>query len=121
MSMVERSDDPPETREVSMQIRLLGPIEACLGERPVDLRGPRQRRLLARLALSPGSLVDGAELIDAVWADGELPSDPRETLRTYASRLRSALGDPHSVNGRAGGYLLEVPRLASTDTSSSRS
>ena len=96
----------------SICIRLLGPIDATVGGTSVDLRGARQRRLLAKLALRPGTLIDGSELIDAVWPEGDLPADPRETLRTYASRVRASLGGESPLDGRSGGYSLELPAAA---------
>ena len=91
---------------MDVHIRLLGPVEAVVGDAIVDLRGAQQRRLLAKLALRPGVVADGADLIDAIWPDGDLPADARETLRTYASRLRASLGGTGTVAGRAGGYAL---------------
>ena len=91
---------------MDVHIRLLGPVEAVVGGAIVDLRGARQRRLLAKLAMRPGIVVDGADLIDAIWPDGDLPADARETLRTYASRLRACLGGAGTLAGRAGGYAL---------------
>ena len=93
----------------SVCIRLLRPIDAVIDGTPVDLRGARQRRLLAKLALRPGTLIDGSELIDAFWPDGDLPTDPRETLRTYASRVRASLGGESALDGRSGGYVLNLP------------
>ena len=94
------------------RIRLLGPIDAVVDGTPVDLRGARQRRLLAKLSLRPGTLIDASELIDAIWPDGDLPADPRETLRTYASRVRASLGGESAPDGRSGGYSLELPAAA---------
>ena len=46
------------------QFRLLGPLRVTLDGRELDLGGPRQRALLALLALSAGSAVPPAQLID---------------------------------------------------------
>ena len=92
---------------MELSIRLLGAIEAHNGA-AIDLRGPRQRRLLGVLALRAGSLVSYNEVVDAVWADSEFPPDARRTLPTYISRLRSSLGDPAMVVGRDGGYVLDI-------------
>jgi DNA-binding SARP family transcriptional activator len=94
-----------------LQICLLGSVEALLGATPIDLRGPRQRRLLAVLALRPGIAIDTSEIIDAVWADGDYPPDPRDTLHTYVSRLRRSLGDPAAVISRGGIYVLALDVL----------
>ena len=94
---------------VGVRVRLLGPIEAMVGGEVVDVRGPRQRRLLAVLALRPATLVDTGEILEAVWPDGELPANPKEALRTYISRLRVALGGAQMLVGRDGGYRLDLP------------
>lgn len=39
---------------MEIEIRILGPIEAIAGDAAADLRGPRQYRLLVKLALHPG-------------------------------------------------------------------
>ena len=93
---------------MAVGVRLLGPVEALVDGRVVDLGGPRQRRLIGVLALTPNALVDTTSVIDAVWADGDYPADPRETLRSYVSRLRSTLGGSATVSGRGGGYRLVV-------------
>ncbi|MCC6434852.1 MAG: protein kinase [Acidimicrobiales bacterium] len=93
---------------MAFRVRLLGPVEAEVDGMTVELGGPRQRRLLGVLALTPNALVDTTSVVDAVWADGDYPADPRETLRSYVSRLRSTLGGSATVLGRGGGYRLVV-------------
>jgi DNA-binding SARP family transcriptional activator len=91
-----------------IEIHLLGSVEALRDDAPIALFGARQRRLLAVLALRAGHLVGVHEIIDAVWPEGPLPPDARETLHTYVSRLRRSFGDPTLVCGRDNGYLLAV-------------
>src|SRR5437762_3245910 len=50
-----------------MELRILGPVEAVVGDRPVALRRPKQRALLAFLALHVGEVVSTDRLIDALW------------------------------------------------------
>ncbi len=100
------------TPERTVTIRLLGSIEAYVNDMVVDLGGPRQRRLLALLALRAGDRVDAAELIDAVWPEGDLPHEPRETLCTCASRLRRSLGDSEAIVAKAGAYSLHLDPTA---------
>jgi DNA-binding SARP family transcriptional activator/WD40 repeat protein len=97
------------TVDEAISIQLLGPVDAAVRGVTAELGGPRQRRLLAVLAMRPGDRVDTSAVIDAVWPDGEMPADPRETLRTYASRLRRALGGPDTIIVDAGTYSLRVP------------
>jgi len=90
----------------SIDIRLLGPVAAAAGAEDVPLGGPRQRVLLALLALEPRRAVPVDRLCDELWSGTE-PTGAATTLRTYVSRLRRALG-PDTVRATAGGYALEL-------------
>ena len=90
-----------------LELRLLGGVDARLGERRLPLGGRRQEALLAHLILARGRVVATDHLIDELWA-GEPPEGATGTLRSYVSRLRSVLGDDAPIRGRAGGYLLDV-------------
>lgn len=89
---------------------VLGPVRLAADGTPVDLGGPRQRRLLGALVVNRGSVVSTDRLIDAVF-DGEPPDAARRTFRTYVARLRRAL-DVAGVDAsrvlvtEAKGYLL---------------
>lgn len=93
----------------SLDIRLLGPISAERHGEPVSLGGPRQRAVLARLALVPGQVVTVDRLIDDVWA-GDPPATAINTLQSYVSLLRRALGDPQLLRREGPGYTLSVAR-----------
>jgi DNA-binding SARP family transcriptional activator/WD40 repeat protein len=93
---------------LAVEVQLLGPVSVCIDARPADLGGPRQRRLLGVLALRAGHRVDSDEIVDAVWAEGDLPDAPRDTLRTYVSRLRNVLQSPDRLPGLNGGYVLAI-------------
>ncbi len=80
-------------------------MDAIVDGAVTDLGGPRPRRLLLALALRPGRVLSEAELIDAVWGDGELPNSPDNTLQQYVSRFRALLG-PHVIETEAPGYRL---------------
>ena len=101
-----------QTVDEVISIQLLGPVDASVRGSIAELGGPRQRRMLALLAMRAGERVDTSEVVDAVWADGDLPADPREALRTYASRLRRALGGSGTIVVGAGTYSLHVPTEA---------
>ncbi|MFE3401375.1 AfsR/SARP family transcriptional regulator [Streptomyces anulatus] len=83
---------------------VLGPVRAWRGEALLSAGSPQQRALLAALLLRNGRTATAAELIDALWGD-DPPSAALGAIRTYASRLRKALG-PNIVVAEAGGYAL---------------
>ncbi len=95
----------------ALDIRLLGPITAELGGEPVSLGGPRQRAVLARLALVAGHIVTVDRLVDDVWPGGP-PTTAVNTLQSYVSLLRRALGDANTLRREGPGYLLAVDREA---------
>ncbi|PYE20125.1 putative ATPase [Williamsia limnetica] len=81
------------TVQVAPIIGLLGPVSIAdeNGQmRPVP--GIRARRLLAVLALTPGSQRSQSALIDGVWGE-KLPRSPQSALHTQISRLRPLLPD----------------------------
>jgi DNA-binding SARP family transcriptional activator len=92
-----------------LDIRLLGPVGAERGGEPVALGGPRQRAVLARLALVAGQVVTVDRLIDDVWA-GEPPATAVNTLQSYVSLLRRALGGAERLLREGPGYALAVDR-----------
>jgi DNA-binding SARP family transcriptional activator/tetratricopeptide (TPR) repeat protein len=70
---------------------VLGPVRGWGPHGELDLGSPQQRELLALLVLRPGRAAMAEELIDALWG-GAAPKGALSTIRTYASRLRRALG-----------------------------
>lgn len=97
------------TERAHVDIRLLGPVAAFRDGEPGALGGPRQRAVLARLALVAGQVVTVERLIDDVWA-GEPPPTATNTLQSYVSLLRRALGAADVVRRDGPGYVLDVPR-----------
>ena len=75
----------------------------------MSLGGPRQRAVLARLALVVGQVVTVDRLVDDVWA-GDPPATAVNTLQSYVSLLRRALGDADAVRREGPGYVLAVDR-----------
>ena len=90
-----------------MRIRVLGPVEAERDGVPVNVGGPQQRRLLALLVLQRGHAVSTERLVDALWPEGDAPDGAARSMRTYLSRLRTALPDC-SITTRPAGYILDV-------------
>ncbi|MBL7262073.1 AfsR/SARP family transcriptional regulator [Paractinoplanes lichenicola] len=96
-----------------MKIRLLGPVEVR-SRNAVDSGAPRQRAVLAALAVDAGRLVPTGTLIDRTWGE-EPPRQAREALYPYVARLRRLITDAAGADGteaallrRSGGYLLDI-------------
>ena len=89
-----------------MLFRVLGPLEIGGTDGQIPLGGPKQRAVLAYLLVRANDLVPAESLIDQIW--GELPPDTaRNTLQSYISHLRKALG-PDRIEGGATGYVLHL-------------
>src|SRR5258706_1423861 len=93
------------------EVRLLGPVEVRRDGTLVQLGGPRQRGLLALLALQPGRTRSVDDLVEELWA-GEPSEAARASLRSYVTRLRRSLGSGGALAGRDGGYALDLPSLS---------
>jgi predicted ATPase len=75
---------------------------------PVEVTGDRQRGLLFRLALDPGTAVGYRALAEDLWPD-DLPENPKASLQSLVARLRPQL--PDGVLASApGGYRLAIRR-----------
>ncbi|HXZ72046.1 MAG TPA: ABC transporter substrate-binding protein, partial [Streptosporangiaceae bacterium] len=94
-----------------MEIRLLGAIEVCADGILLPLGGPRQRAVLADLALHAGQAVPTSQLIDDLWGQRP-PASAKSTLESYISRLRHVLNASGAAGAqlvtRPGGYLLDA-------------
>jgi WD40 repeat protein/DNA-binding SARP family transcriptional activator len=89
-----------------MQIRVLGPVEADVDGRPLPLAGPKQRALLALLALSANATVSLDRLIEGLWGE-EPPATAPKMVQLYVSRLRKLLGtNGGEIATRGRGYEL---------------
>ena len=75
---------------MSPVVRVLGAFGAEVAGEPVDLGGPRQRSVLARLVVARGRMVTADRLVEDLW--GESPP-PRAAagLQSFVSHLRRAL------------------------------
>ena len=89
------------------ELGLLGPVRAVRAGRELPLGGPRQRAVLALLVLDAGRVVPAGRLVEEVWR-GQPPPGAAKTLRSYVSRLRSALAPEVAVVPRGGGYVLSA-------------
>jgi DNA-binding SARP family transcriptional activator/streptogramin lyase len=90
-----------------LRILLLGPIELWVDERQATLGGPKQRALLAVLALEPGTVVSRDRASEVLWGDAPAES---QRLHTVVSRLRTAVrdagGSPDVIETTDAGYRL---------------
>ena len=95
----------------AVRILLLGPVELWVGERQAALGGPKQRTLLALLALEPGRTVSRDRAAEALWGDS-LPEGHTRRLHTVVSRLRAAVrgagGPSEVVETTEIGYRLHI-------------
>jgi predicted ATPase len=88
-----------------MEFRVLGPVQALSGGRPVPLGGPKQRALLAELLLHGGAVLPRDHLVDALW--DEPPSSARSSLQVYVHGLRRAIGTDR-IETHGDGYRIRL-------------
>ena len=98
-----------------MEVSVLGPVEVRIDGSPVDLGTPKQRALVAALALSPGRPVSVDTIVDLLWGETP-PASVSSTLQGYVSHLRRVLEPGRTRRGTstvlvtvAPGYSLAVP------------
>ncbi|MFC8275149.1 BTAD domain-containing putative transcriptional regulator [Streptomyces sp. NPDC057271] len=97
-----------------LSIGLLGPLSLHLDGAQVTASAPKQRQVLALLALNAGRIVTVPALIEELWGDRP-PRSHATTLQTYILQLRNALaaadaerpGVRQILSTRHNGYLLE--------------
>jgi DNA-binding SARP family transcriptional activator len=91
----------------TIELRVLGPLEARIEGASVALGAPKQRALLVHLLLHPNEGVSIERLIDELWP-GDRPDTARHAIQVYVSRLRKALGDPARITARSRSYELHL-------------
>jgi DNA-binding SARP family transcriptional activator len=89
-----------------LELLLLGPLEARVGGAPAALGGPKQRALLALLALHANDVVPLDVLVDQLW-DDRPPRTAPAYVQNCVHRLRRGLG-AESLETRAPGYRLRI-------------
>lgn len=92
---------------MALEFRILGPVEVRRDGVEVLLGPRRQRLVLVRLIVDHGRVVSVERLLDDVWG-GEPPEGAVRTLRSYVSRLRTALAPDEAITTRPPGYRLVV-------------
>src|SRR5215218_7958155 len=93
----------------SMQLRVLGPVEASAAHGALALGGTKQRAVLAMLVLEANRTVTADHLIEGLWGEHPPPSAGK-MVQNYVWRLRTALdGDVAAeIVTRGRGYELRV-------------
>ena len=91
---------------MTLEFRILGPLEVSDETGHVALGGPRQRGLLAILVLEAGRVVATDRLVDLLGGE-EAPKTATASLQNAVGRLRRALG-ADVLETRAPGYVLSV-------------
>jgi DNA-binding SARP family transcriptional activator/tetratricopeptide (TPR) repeat protein len=97
-----------------MEFRVLGTLEVRADGVLVDAGPPRQRSVLAALAVDVGRPVRVETIIDRVWGEAP-PNRVRDLLYVYISRIRKMIDEaradgraPARLIRRSGGYVLDV-------------
>ena len=91
---------------VTLDYRILGPLEVSDETGHVALGGPKQRALLAILVLEAGRVVPTDRLVDLLWGE-EAPRTATASLQNAVGRLRRVLGSD-VLETRAPGYVLHA-------------
>jgi DNA-binding SARP family transcriptional activator len=91
-----------------VDLHLLGPVEALLDGRSVALGAPKQRAVLAMLALRVGHTVSADRLAEGLWGEHPPPSAPK-MVQLYVSHLRRLLdGNGAEIVTHGRGYELRL-------------
>jgi len=107
---VQLERQSPVGRTSSLELRVLGPMQAIRAGHELPLGGPKQRSVLAVLLLEAGRAVPSERLVDELWR-GRPPPGAVKTLRSYVSRLRTLLRPDAALIARGGGYVLELEQV----------
>jgi DNA-binding SARP family transcriptional activator len=90
---------------VTVELRLLGSVQARIDGRAIALGARKQRLVLAILALEAGHQVPVERLVALVWPDGPTPT-ATHAVRVCVSGLRAALGPTVEIVTEGNGYRL---------------
>ena len=108
-----RPPDTGSTARAAVELRALGPLEAVVADRLVDLGTPKQRALLALLVSRVGQPVAVDVMLEALWA-GYPPPSATTSLQAYVANLRKVLEPDRAprtpatvLRTCAQGYLLD--------------
>ncbi len=83
---------------MTIDIRILGPVELAIDGEPVHIGGDRPLTLLAALTIDIGHAVPVDRLIVDVW-DDDLPEAAEADLQSHISRIRGVVGTTSLLTG----------------------
>ena len=93
------------TRSPGSALRVLGGFTATVGDDAVNLGGPRQRGVLARILIGEAEAVSAEQVLHDVW--GERAAEATVgAVQAYVSRLRRLFG-PDALPRHGHGYVLD--------------
>ena len=90
----------------SVELGVLGPLQARLDAAPVAIPGAKPRAILTMLGLHGGSIVSADTLIELLWGEAP-PRTAAKALQTHISALRRSLGDGFILTTGAGWILAD--------------
>ena len=96
----------PRADERKPRSRAARPLEVRRDDDQVEIAAPKQRALVALLALDVGRVVSSDELVDRLWT-GDPPTSAATALQVYISQLRKLLGAA-VITTRRPGYVLDL-------------
>ena len=96
----------PVTIDGAVEFRILGPLEVWHEGQPIQIRGAKERALLAVLLLDAGEPVSVDRLVDELWGESP-PATARKSLQVRVAGLRRALRDD-VVLTRGDAYVVRV-------------
>lgn len=106
--MLDPADLAGAIREGEVRFGILGPLQVVAGAEVRAVPAAKQRIMLAALLLGAGRTVSAASLAEALW-DASPPPNAAAVMRTYAMRLRRALGPAGGrVVGQPSGLAIEL-------------
>ncbi|MBF6138030.1 FHA domain-containing protein [Nocardia otitidiscaviarum] len=98
---------------MTLEVRVLGPVQLLVDGRVLPVGGPKPRALLAALIVNRRRAVSSQALADIVWND-EPPDSYQASLQVFVSNIRKTLRqagvDAAAVlRTESSGYRLEIP------------
>ena len=81
---------------MTIDIRILGPVELTVDGVPVHVGGDTPSTLLAALVIDIGHAVPVDRLIVDVW-DDHLPEAAEADLQSHISKIRAVIGAEHLI------------------------